>query len=105
MARTRLFTIAAGWLMAASLIPRISAQEAVKPSECCSIVVSAIEASVRVKPGSTRWEIEKEFSHDGGVSFRQDTVYVYKLCPSIKIRVLFARDPVEAGFEERPEIL
>jgi len=81
----------------------MNAQEAGSPSDCCSVVTKAIEAAGRVKPGSTRQDIEKEFGHDGGLFTMREAAYVYKLCPYVKIRVVFALDPAGNGFEERPK--
>jgi hypothetical protein len=74
-----------------------------QPAECCSLVVKAIEAAERVKPNMTRRDIEKEFREDGGLSFISETVYTYKSCSSIKIRVAFVIEASKrAPLAERP---
>jgi hypothetical protein len=45
-----------------------------------------------------RSDVEKEFSLDGGLFSRGQSFYVYRKCPSIKVRVTFELDPTYKGF-------
>lgn len=59
-------------------------------SQCCSAVAKALEAVNRIKTGMLRENVEEEFTQDGGIDFGSETVYTYKKCPLIKIRVGFS---------------
>lgn len=100
MVKLRLLRIATECVIVSSLYSVAIAQQ---PTECCSLVAKAIEAAARLKPNMTRSDIENDFRADGGLHVTGETVYVYKSCPDIKIRVTFV---VEAGqkasLEERP---
>ena len=45
-----------------------------------------------LKPGITRQELERQFTHDGGLSTRGNAVYVYTKCQIIKVRIHFQPD-------------
>src|SRR5271163_987752 len=99
MVKLRLLRIATECVIVSSLCSVAIAQQ---PTECCSLVVKAIEAAARVKPNVTRGDIEKEFREDGGLSVAGETVYIYKSCPDIKIRVAFVIEGGKRAFlEER----
>lgn len=68
--------------------------------EACSEVTQAIEAAGRIKEGSTREDVEKEFTTEGGLSTRDQRVYVFKECHSIKIVVSFSLDPSDKSLSE-----
>ena len=66
-------------------------------SQCCSMVTQALEAANRIKKGMSRAEIEKEFNKDGGIDFGSSTIYTFKLCSLIKIRVEFVQNKDDAA--------
>jgi hypothetical protein len=68
--------------------------------EACSEVTQAIEAAGRIKEGSTREDVEKEFTTEGGLSTRDQRVYVFKECHLIKIVVSFSLDPSNKSISE-----
>jgi hypothetical protein len=43
-----------------------------------------------------RENVEKDFTQDGGLDFGSATVYTFKLCPLIKIRVEFVQKEASA---------
>jgi hypothetical protein len=57
--------------------------------QCCSIVEQALRTIDHIKKGQTRANIEKDFMPDGGADFRTETIYVFRLCPLIKVRIKF----------------
>lgn len=89
MVKLRLLGIVAECVIMSALCAVATAQQPRESAECCSLVLKAIEATARVKPGMTRMDVLKEFTEDGGPSFISETVYTYKSCSSIKIRVAF----------------
>jgi hypothetical protein len=99
MVKLRLPQVAAGvvlFLLCSGLIAQQS-------DDCCSLVVKAINAAERVKPNMTRSDIEKEFREDGGLSFSGESIYVYRPCPFIKVRVTFATEvPGKTPLVESP---
>jgi hypothetical protein len=80
--------------------PECRPQQPGGESECCSIVQKALDAVGRIKKDTKRADIEKEFVQDGGIFSRSGTIYRYKLCPYIKVRVVFALDPAYKGFAD-----
>ena len=79
-------------LTLASLIfpaPPAAAQQ----SRDCAIIEKALLASLKITAGMTRQAVEKDFTEDGGVNFRQETTLVYKSFPLLKIKVHFATKP------------
>lgn len=57
---------------------------------CCSIVEQALASVNNIKPGMTRADVEKDFVLDGGLDFIGTSIYTYKKCLLIKIRVDFS---------------
>jgi len=53
----------------------------------CAVVEEALEASLQIKAGMTRREVEKDFKLDGGVQFPHSARYLYSKCPFIKLHV------------------
>lgn len=53
-------------------------------------------AADHIKIGMKRSEVEREFVTEGGPDFRTETIYTFRLCPLIKVRVRFSLDPGEA---------
>jgi hypothetical protein len=68
------------------------------PDECCAIVTKAIDSVNKIKKDMLRSEVEKEFRLEGGLFSRNQTFYVYKNCPFIKIKVAFELDPSYTDF-------
>jgi hypothetical protein len=77
-----------------------NAQQSNQSSQCCSIVSDALEAVGRIKKDMTRADVAKEFLQEGGLFSREQTVYTFKMCPYIKIRVTFSPDPNYKGFSD-----
>ena len=78
------------------LLPSARAAQSNSESQCCSMVTRALEAVNRIKKGMLRENIEKDFTQDGGIDFGSVTVYTFKLCPLIKIRVEFDQKEASA---------
>lgn len=76
------------------------AQVTTNNTQCCSAVDQALESVAHIKKDATRAEVEKEFKQDGGLYSREQTIYIYKKCPAIKIRVTFSLDPEYKGFAD-----
>ena len=70
-------------------LSNIRAQQPGQASECCSVVMKALEAMSRIQKNMVRVDVEKEFAADGGIDFGSETIYAYKLCPYIMVRVKF----------------
>jgi hypothetical protein len=51
---------------------------------------NALRSMQRVKLGSTRFELLKVFTTEGGLSNASQRTYVYRHCPYIKVDVKFA---------------
>jgi len=51
--------------------------------------LSSIQA---IKPGMSRADLERLFQPDGGTHGKNLVVYVYRVCPYIKVSVTFADD-------------
>jgi len=94
--RTAVTTIILAAVPCHSARPQQSGEE----SHCCSIVQQALAALGQIKKGTKRADIEREFVLDGGIYSRSETVYKYKLCPYIKVRVAFTLDPAYKGFAD-----
>lgn len=60
------------------------------PSSCCSIVEEALHDVSKIKPGMKRADLAAMFTTEGGLDFHIETIYVWKTCPYIKIKVSFA---------------
>jgi hypothetical protein len=82
-----------------SLVTRPAvAQQSGPNSSCCAIVAQAIDAIGRIKKDTARADIEKDFVADGGIFSRDETIYTYRLCPYVKIKVYFSLDPSSNDF-------
>lgn len=57
--------------------------------ERCAEVKQAIDSSLKIKPGTTRREVAKQFQEDGGANAREQTRYTYKKCMYIRINISF----------------
>jgi hypothetical protein len=64
----------------------------------CPVVTQALESVAQIKTGTTRSDVEKRFTQDGGLFSRSETVYTYNGCQYIKIRVRFSLDADFKGF-------
>ena len=60
----------------------------------------ALDEVHKIEKDMSRMDVEKQFQTDGGIFFRNQTVYVFKKCPAIKIRVTFTLDPTYNGFAD-----
>jgi hypothetical protein len=72
-------------------------------TECCSIVVAALEAVSRIHAGMSRAEVEKVFTVDGGIIIRDKTRYSFRDCHSIKVEITFDRDKLTPGVIGAPK--
>lgn len=70
----------------------------IPPDECCAIVTRALDAVDKIKKDMFRSDVEKEFTLEGGLFSRNQTFYVYRKCPFIKIKVTFELDSSFKGF-------
>ncbi len=68
----------------------------------CKLVVEAIEAANRLKPGMTRADVEEDFKEDGGISFPPQARYIYRKCSHIKIDVEFSGEPMKLAQAPSP---
>jgi hypothetical protein len=59
-------------------------------SDCCKLVQQALEETGRLKSGMHRKDVESKFEVDGGLSFNTETIYVYKACHYLQIKVKFS---------------
>ena len=57
----------------------------------CSVIEKALRAAENLKKGMLRSEVEKQFVLDGGASFRDETIYTYRDCPYLKVKIRFNR--------------
>lgn len=68
-------------------------QNSVKQQDSCAVVKEALDDSLHIKVGTTRREVEKYFTPDGGLQFfsttRSTTRYVYLKCEFIKVDISF----------------
>jgi len=84
---------------------QMHAQRAPERSACCSIVEQALASVDNIKPGMTRADIEKNFVMDGGLDFGLTSIYTYKECPLIKIRVDFSTGTPGGGSDSPKDIV
>lgn len=70
-------------------------------SSCCSIVEEALRDVTKIRPGMKRADLTAMFTTEGGLDFHIQTIYVWKNCPYIKIKVSFALSD-SAGSNESP---
>jgi hypothetical protein len=59
---------------------------------CCSVVQSALADSRKIKPGMKRAEVEKYFTEEGGLQFREKSRYVHPACQYLKLEVEYELD-------------
>lgn len=65
-------------------------------------VAKALGECSKISPGATREEVGKIFTTEGGLSSARQRTYVYRLCPYIKVDVVFIpSDPKQGAVEER----
>lgn len=60
-----------------------------KTSACCSIVEAALRDAAQIKPGMKRADLAKMFTPESSPDFLVETLYFWKRCHYIKIRVSF----------------
>ena len=58
------------------------------------MIVDALQAAQRLKPGLSRSQVDEDFELDGGISFPQQPTYVYKKCRYIKIDLSFGAEDI-----------
>jgi hypothetical protein len=73
-------------------------EQSVAPASCCSIVTDALRAIDQIKVGSSRADIERAFKPDGGIFTREQTVYVFRRCNTIKMKIAFSLDTNSKDF-------
>lgn len=70
-------------------------------SSCCSVVEAALRDAGKIKPGMKRADLAELFAPEAGPDFLVETLYSWKRCRYIKIRVSFILlDPT--GHKESP---
>jgi hypothetical protein len=72
---------------------------------CCSIVEQALSSVGRIKPGATRADVERDFTLDGGLDFGPISVYTFKGCPLIKIRIEFTKGSPGAATDSQSDVI
>jgi hypothetical protein len=77
-----------------ALWPRPPACAAGEESQSCQLVMEALKASEKIKPGMLRADLAKDFTSDGGISFPNEGRYTYRKCSFIKIDVEFDAKPL-----------
>ena len=60
-------------------------------SKACGMVMEALKAADKLKPGIMRLEVENEFELDGGLAFQGQGRFTYRRCHYIKIDVEFEK--------------
>jgi|SRR5271154_320277 len=58
-------------------------------SQGCRLVAEALDSASKLKAGTPRAGIEKEFEPDGGLSARGQGTFTYRRCHYIKIDIQF----------------
>jgi hypothetical protein len=81
-----------------TFVPGCMPQQSSNNSQCCTVIARALESVNRITKDTTRADVEKEFEADGGIYSRDQTVYVDRQCPLIKIRVSFVLDKAYKDF-------
>jgi hypothetical protein len=84
----RILPVAVVMILIYSVGVRLSGQQGQQQSEC-AVVSQALRSAQLITPGAKRQEVEKDFTQDGGVSFRTSTIYVSRMCPMLKIKIDF----------------
>ena len=66
-------------------------------------ISSILMESSKITPGTTRAELLKIFTTEGGLSTAKNRTYVHRRCPYIKVDVEFTlSEPEQSVVEERP---
>jgi hypothetical protein len=68
-----------------------------EPKAACEVVVQALREVQNIKPGTTRGDLLKQFTGEGGVSNRLQCTYVLKTCPYVKVDIEFEIPPGQGG--------
>lgn len=74
-------------------------------SKCCSVAVEALRDAARIKPGMKRADLAAMFARQEGPDFIVETVYIWKSCPYIKIRVSFTLSDPKSQKESPSDIV
>src|SRR5438045_8089837 len=61
-------------------------------------VEDSLKAMNSIKPGMTRFDLQKVFTTEGGISMRIQRTFVYRGCPYFKVDVEF--EPDEATLQD-----
>jgi hypothetical protein len=69
------------------MTPSLGGHERYDP--CCGVARSALLASMRMKPGMTRRQVERSFVLDGGAMTPAESRYAYRDCVFIRVDVSF----------------
>lgn len=86
MKTTKRFTCSIFLILSCVLgLPLVAQQQ-----ESCSTVIQALKYAKQITVGMKRSEVEKMFKQEGGVSFRVETVYGYRECAMLKLRITFS---------------
>lgn len=95
------------WLSTAFLSVSLTAarpsQEASARAGACAMVQQALADSKRITPGVTRKEVERYFTHDGGLEFPNHAWYTYRQCNYIKLEVEFDPAPSRGSDFSSPD--
>lgn len=90
--KRRAVLLLSAWIVALVTPQQLFAERDNQNGQCCTVVEQALSELNHIKVGAKRKEIEKQFVIDGGVTFRNETTYIFKLCPLIKIKVTFSQN-------------
>lgn len=86
----RYFAMMAFLIVTANNHPPLDAAP-VPTSSCCNLIEQALKDVSAIHAGSQRSDVERSFTEAGGLSFGQETVYVYKKCHYIKMSVTYRK--------------
>lgn len=90
MIRTTVRSVAVTFLLFGLTNAHNTAGAAPSPSNsCCNLVEQALKDFSAIRVGSKRADVERSFTESGGMSFGNQTVYVYKKCHYIKASITF----------------
>lgn len=87
-------------LIICTTLPSPNLAQQANDSSCCTVTAQALDAAQRIKKDMFRADVEKDFLLDGGLFSREQSVYTYRRCPFIKIRVSFTLDPSSKDFSQ-----
>jgi hypothetical protein len=76
---------------------------AVDKTSACAMVQQALADFARIKPGTTRREIEKYFDYDGGLQWSDKAVFTYRQCRYVKVEVEFKAAPSRGSAFKSPD--